>query len=139
MKKQAHLIVTVAVCYALGGAAAGLASAVETSGGADATQIKPYYKNPSYWQYRGRPMLLFGGSDRDNIFQWAGDGTKLTDHLDLLRTCGGNFIRCTMSSREYTAEGYRWNGKRCGQRFVYDVLGRHCDRWRDALGRFSRD
>jgi len=69
----------------------------------------PCCKNPSYWQYRGRPILLFGGSDRDNIFQWAGDGTKLTDHLDLLRKCGGNYIRCTMSSREYTPEGYRWD------------------------------
>ena len=72
-------------------------------------QIMPYREKPSYWQYDGRPTLLFGGSDRDNIFQWAGDGTKLTDHLDLLRACGGNYIRCTMSSREYTAEGYRWD------------------------------
>jgi hypothetical protein len=72
-------------------------------------QIMPYLSNPSYWQYGGRPTLLFGGSDRDNIFQWAGDGTKLTDHLDLLRACGGNYIRCTMSSREYTVEGYRWD------------------------------
>jgi len=72
-------------------------------------QIQPYAKNPSYWQYDGRPVLLFGGSDRDNIFQWALEGTKLTDHLDLLRDCGGNYIRCTMSSREYTPEGYRWD------------------------------
>ncbi|HUT87983.1 MAG TPA: hypothetical protein VMY37_00665 [Thermoguttaceae bacterium] len=72
-------------------------------------QIQPYANNPSYWQYGGQPVLLFGGSDRDNIFQWALDGTKLTDHLDLLRACGGNYIRCTMSSREYTPEGYRWD------------------------------
>lgn len=56
-------------------------------------RIKPYSRNPSYWQYRGRPLLLIGGSDRDNIFQWALDGTKLTDHLDLLVACGGNYIR----------------------------------------------
>ena len=77
--------------------------------GSGAAQIEPYTQNPSYWQYNGRPILLFGGSDRDNIFQWAGDCSKLTDHLDLLRACGGNYIRCTMSSREYTAEGYRWD------------------------------
>jgi hypothetical protein len=72
-------------------------------------RIKPYSRNPSYWEYRGRPLLLIGGSDRDNIFQWAFDGTRLTDHLDLLVACGGNYIRCTMSSREYTPEGYRWD------------------------------
>ena len=77
--------------------------------GNDEGRIQPYVKNPSYWQYAGRPVLLFGGSDRDNIFQWAGDGTKLTDHLDLLRACGGNYIRCTISSREYAPEGYRWD------------------------------
>ena len=72
-------------------------------------QIEPYAQNPSYWQYNDRPILLFGGSDRDNIFQWASDGTKLTGHLDLLKSSGGNYIRCTMSSREYTPEGYRWD------------------------------
>jgi len=73
------------------------------------TPIKPYSKNPSYWEYHGKPILLIGGSDCDNIFQWAGDGTKLIDHLNLLRRCGGNYIRCTMSSRSYTLEGYRWD------------------------------
>ncbi len=77
--------------------------------GTGLAQIEPYARNPSYWQYEGRPILLFGGSDRDNIFQWAGDGTKLADHLDLLISSGGNYIRCTMSSREYTAEGHRWD------------------------------
>lgn len=71
--------------------------------------IRPYDANPMYWQYRGQPILLFGGSNRDNIFQWANNGTKLTDHLDLLKDCGGNYIRCTMSSREYTPAGYRWD------------------------------
>ena len=77
--------------------------------GSVAARIEPYARNPSYWQYNGHPILLFGGSDRDNIFQWALDGTKLADHLDLLVACGGNYVRCTMSSREYTAEGYRWD------------------------------
>jgi len=73
------------------------------------TGIKPYTKNPGYWEYLGKPLLLFGGSDCDNIFQWVGDGTKLTDHLDLLSSCGGNYIRCTISSRAYTPKGYRWD------------------------------
>lgn len=77
--------------------------------GGSAGHIKPYSKNPSYWEYHGEPLLLVGGSDRDNVFQWAHDGAKLTDHLDLLRSCGGNYIRCTISSREYTPEGYRWD------------------------------
>jgi hypothetical protein len=69
------------------------------------SQIRPYAENPSYWQYNGRPVLLFGGSDRDNIFQWAGDGKKLTDHLDLLRTSGGRranqtrIFRCSLALR----------------------------------------
>ena len=72
-------------------------------------RIQPYAGNPCYWEYGGRPVLLVGGSDRDNLFQWAGEGTKLADHLDLLKSCGGNYVRCTMSSREYTPEGYQWD------------------------------
>lgn len=72
-------------------------------------QIKPYSENPLYWEYNGKPVLLFGASNSDNIFQWAGDGSKLTDHLDLLAGCGGNYIRCTMSSRSYTVEGHHWD------------------------------
>jgi hypothetical protein len=81
----------------------------EAGGGVSATQIKPYSRNPGYWEYRGKPLLLIGGSDQDNIFQWVGAGTMLTDHLDLLQACGGNYIRCTMSSRSYTEDGYHWN------------------------------
>ncbi|OHB77403.1 MAG: hypothetical protein A2Z25_01190 [Planctomycetes bacterium RBG_16_55_9] len=77
--------------------------------GPAAGRIQPYVGNPCYWEYAGRPVLLIGGSDRDNLFQWAGEDTKLTDHLDLLQSCGGNYVRCTMSSREYTPEGYRWD------------------------------
>jgi len=33
--------------------------------GNDEGGIRPYAKNQSYWQYGGRPILLFGGSDRD--------------------------------------------------------------------------
>ncbi len=61
-------------------------------------RIKPYSKNPSYWQYKGRPILLIGGSDDDNLFQWTDN--NLTDHLDLLISVGGNFVRNTMSDRD---------------------------------------
>jgi len=71
--------------------------------------IRPYSKNAAYWQYRGEPVLLLGGSNRDNLFHWAGDGPRLTEHLDALVACGGNYLRCTISSREYTPEGYRWD------------------------------
>lgn len=53
--------------------------------------------NPFFWQFRGRPVLLLGGSGDDNLFQWT--GRKLTDHLDLLLSVGGNYLRNTMSDR----------------------------------------
>ena len=105
----AILLVAAAAACGLGGIADGWAGAAQPGGGAATAPVKPYSRNRSYWQYQGEPLLLFGGSDRDNVFQWAGDGTRLTDHLDLLAECGGNYIRCTMSSREYTSRGYRWD------------------------------
>ncbi len=51
-----------------------------------------------YWQYEGKPILLKGGSNDDNHYQWT--GKKLTDHLDLLASVGGNYIRNTMSDRD---------------------------------------
>jgi len=59
-------------------------------------RIRPYAANPYYWQYRGRPVLLVGGSVEDNLFQIP----DLPEHLDLLRSVGGNYVRCTMSSRD---------------------------------------
>ncbi|GAE93123.1 hypothetical protein JCM21714_2162 [Gracilibacillus boraciitolerans JCM 21714] len=61
-------------------------------------RIKPYFKNPSYWQYKGEPILLIGGSDEDNLFQWT--NTDLTNHLNLLESVGGNYVRNTMSDRD---------------------------------------
>ena len=54
--------------------------------------IRPYEGNPYYWQYKGQPVLLLGGSDQDNLFNHpdiAPDG--LEAHLDLLRSVGGNW------------------------------------------------
>jgi hypothetical protein len=41
--------------------------------------IRPYPRNPSYWQYKGRSVLLLGGSREDNLFNHP-DG--LAEHLD---------------------------------------------------------
>jgi len=61
--------------------------------------IKPYDKNPWYWQYKGKPLLLLGGSDDDNVFNWE-DRLAVTDQLNLLASVGGNYDRCVLSSRD---------------------------------------
>jgi hypothetical protein len=61
-------------------------------------RIQPWTVSPSYWQYKGKPVLLIGGSDDDNLFQWPGE--RLRPHLDLLRRNGGNYVRNTMSDRQ---------------------------------------
>jgi hypothetical protein len=58
--------------------------------------IEIYEQNPMYWQYRGKPVLLLGGSVQDNLFQID----NLEEHLDLLVSVGGNYVRSTMSSRD---------------------------------------
>jgi hypothetical protein len=58
--------------------------------------IQIYDQNPFYWQYKGEPVLLRGGSREDNLFNHP-DG--LEAHLDDLKAVGGNYIRNTMSSR----------------------------------------
>src|SRR5690554_6829452 len=58
--------------------------------------IKPYGKNPRYWQYKGEPVLLLGATDDDNLFQI----NNLESHLDSLTDAGGNYIRNTMSDRD---------------------------------------
>lgn len=60
------------------------------------SSIKPWKENPHYWQYKGKPVLLLGASDNDNLFQ----NSNLESHLDSLRTVGGNYIRNTMSDRD---------------------------------------
>ncbi len=60
--------------------------------------IQQYKKNPAYWEYKGEPMLLIGGSDEDNPFQLPEE--KLIKQLDLLSSVGGNYIRNTMSDRD---------------------------------------
>ena len=63
---------------------------------ARADPIKPYSANPHYWQYKGEPVLLLGGTKDDSLFQIP----DLEEHLDLLASVGGNVIRNTMSDRK---------------------------------------
>ncbi len=60
------------------------------------TPIKPYAENPFYWQYKGKPVLLLGGTWQDNLFNHP---MGLEAHLDKLKECGGNYVRNTMSHR----------------------------------------
>lgn len=59
-------------------------------------RIQPYKANPRYWQYKGKPVMLLGGSQTDHIFLYEG----LEDHLNEIQEVGGNYVRNTMSQRE---------------------------------------
>ena len=62
----------------------------------DSNSIRPHPTNPIYWEYNDHPVRLLGGSIEDNLFQIE----NLQEHLNLLEACGGNYVRCTMSSRD---------------------------------------
>lgn len=59
-------------------------------------QLAPCPEDPRYWAIDSQPTLLLGGSVEDNLFQIP----NLEEHLDRLVACGGNYIRCTLSSRD---------------------------------------
>ncbi len=65
-------------------------------------RIRPYSKNPRYWQYKGKPVMLLGGSKTDHIFL----ADKLKEHLDEMQAVGANYVRCTMSQRTMS----QWEG-----------------------------
>jgi len=90
-------------------------------------RIRPYERNRSYWQYKGEPVLLIGGSVEDNLFQIS----DLEAHLDLLQSVGGNYVRCTMSSRD---EGDVWPFGRDPQTGLYDLNVPNDEYW----ARFER-
>ncbi|MBM9521022.1 hypothetical protein JWG39_14470 [Desulforhopalus vacuolatus] len=60
--------------------------------------LQPWAENPWYWNYHGEALLLLGGSDDDNLFQWP--EKELLMQLDRLAAAGGNIIRNTMSDRK---------------------------------------
>ena len=60
--------------------------------------LRPWSENPWYWSRNGQPVLLLGGSDDDNLFQWPPE--KLIAQLDKVAAAGGNVLRNTMSDRK---------------------------------------
>ncbi len=76
--------------------------------------IRPSSVNPRYWEYAGQPVMLLGGTVEDNVFQIP----DLPEHLRLLAGVGGNYIRCTLSSRD---EGNVWPFERDGETGLYDL------------------
>lgn len=90
----------------------------------EADRIRPHEPSRRYWQYQGRPVLLLGGTDDDNLFQWPAE--RLTAQLDLLVSVGGNCVRNTMSCRD---EGNVFP-------FARTIDGRFdLDRWNDTYWR----
>ena len=70
----------------------------QTVEAAENAPLQPWTENAWYWEYHGKPVLLLGGSDDDNLFQWSEQ--DLIKQLDRLATAGGNVIRNTMSDRK---------------------------------------
>ncbi len=92
-----------------------------------AGRIQPFPENRFYWQFKGQPVLLLGGSVEDNLFQIA----DLEAHLDLLASVGGNYVRCTMSSRD---DGDVWPFAVDRTTGLYDLRVPNDEYW----GRFQR-
>ncbi len=84
--------------------------------------IQPYKKNPFYWEFKGKPCLLVGGSVDDDLFQVS----WFESHLDTLAASGGNYIRNTMSP----GTNQRWPfGKKDGK---YDMTTLNPGYWFDV-------
>ncbi len=95
-------------------------------------RIRPYEKNRWYWQFDGKPLLLLGGSDEDNLFNHPDlPPHGLEAHLDLLVSVGGNYVRNTMSSRD---PGNVWPFHRDPTTGKYDLERMGDEYWR----RFER-
>jgi hypothetical protein len=97
-------------------------NALEPSEGQNNNSIKVYSENPMYWQYKGKPVLLLGGSSNDNLFQQAFAG--LDEELDKLVAHGGNYLRCTMSGRD---EGDEYPFFQNAETGLFDL-----DKWNDV-------
>lgn len=50
--------------------------------------IQPFTDNLKYWQYKGKPVLLLGATNNDNLFQ----SPDIKEQLDLLQSIGGIFV-----------------------------------------------
>ncbi|UCD29642.1 MAG: hypothetical protein JSV03_03945 [Planctomycetota bacterium] len=91
-------------------------------------RIRVYEGNKYYWQYKGKPVLLLGGSDEDNLFN---DPEMMMRDLHNLQACGGNYIRCTLSWRDennvypYLKQGDKFDLNRFNPEF-FERLERCC-------------
>ena len=105
-KKNYLLIVLMVLCLS-----ATVLAEVEQKVNKD--RVKIYALNKRYWQYKQKPVLLIGGSVEDNLFQIP----NLKEHLDLLKSVGGNYVRCTMSCRD---DGNVWPFEKVGDKYDLD-------------------
>jgi hypothetical protein len=108
----------------------------------EARRIKPWSEDPRYWQYKGEPVLLLGGTDQDNPFNHPNIGPAgLEAHLDLLVSVGGNYIRNTMSSRDRNdPESDRYNDDNLYPFHKDEGTGLYdLDRWNEDYWDLFRD
>jgi len=61
----------------------------------NADRIQPYAKNPRYWQYEGKPVMLLGGNRSDAPF-FVQDQKSVYDEL---QAAGGNYLRYILKQR----------------------------------------
>ncbi|MBW1696411.1 MAG: hypothetical protein JRK26_06405 [Deltaproteobacteria bacterium] len=102
------------------------------AGSAFAQGIRPWPENPCYWEFRGKPELLLGGSIDDDLFQCEG----FEQQLDTLVACGGNVIRNTMSSSDTTRP---WPFAKTGDKYDLDRFNpEYWDRFSRLLEAASR-
>lgn len=76
---------------------AGLVTTTLYCGSSPEKNITISQTNPYYFDYKGQPILLLGGSDEDNLFNHP---ALLQKNLAILADVGGNYIRCTLSCRD---------------------------------------
>jgi hypothetical protein len=108
----------------------------------EADRIRPWPENPRYWQYKGEPVLLLGGSDQDNLFNHPNIGPAGSEaHLDLLASVGGNYIRNTMSSRDrIDPDSDLYNDDNLYPFYLEEETGLYdLNRWNDAFWKRFRD
>ncbi|MBX2844470.1 MAG: hypothetical protein KTR26_22095 [Flammeovirgaceae bacterium] len=61
------------------------------------SRIKIDQENPFYFTFNDSTVLLLGASNEDNLFQVD----MFSAQLELMKSFGGNYVRCTMSSRDF--------------------------------------
>ena len=96
--------------------------------------LHPWEENPWYWAYQEKPVLLVGGSDDDNLFQWP--EKEIVAQLDRLAAAGGNLIRNTMSDRK--DKGFEVYPFKQGKDGKYDLGKSNREYW-DRFERLLRE